>query len=224
MALMAGVAASSFPAAAGEYFLVVNVVKDINADRSHVKAVFDERIVLKGSEAEAMKVYLVGCRSREACEAELGNLQLYHFTLTHAGMSAYVLGYHLGLELAGWRQQGGKWISSMAFCDENLPLHIVMEDQELWKSEVVPLPLMRMLPELYDGTRLARDAEIFGIGLHRAIMNGNAHHEAWCRRGLEECRKKKQLVDCTLRDAEESSESYSDDDQDDEHVLPLEEE
>ena len=148
--VMAVTGAVGFPADAAQYFLVVNTATDLSPDQSSVRLGSEKWISLKGSVEEAMKRYTWRCPSRESFEAELGMLRIIRFTLTHAGMSAHFLGY-LRFELRGWRQSTrGTWSTFSARIRGDLPLHIVFQEEVLWKSEQVPMPDAARLLELRD--------------------------------------------------------------------------
>ena len=49
----------------------------------------------------------------------------------------------------------GTWSTFSARIRGDFPLHIVLEDEELWKSELVPLPGLSMLAEVYDAEHAA---------------------------------------------------------------------
>ena len=150
---MAAMNAVGLPAVAAEYFLVVNTATDMSPDQSSVRLGSEKWISLKGSVEEAMKRYTWRCPSRESFEAELGMLRIIRFTLTHAGMSAHFLGY-LRFELRGWKQTPrGTWRSYSARIRGDLPLHIELAGQALWKSEQVAMPDVASLLEVYDAER-----------------------------------------------------------------------
>ena len=136
--------------AAAEYFLVVNTEKDFSDDLRVVRLGSQPWISLKGSVDEAIKRYTWRWPRREALEGEVGMLQLFRFTLTHVGMSAYYLGY-LRFELRGWRQSSsGTWSTFEARFRGDLPMQIVVQGEELWKAEEVPMPDVVRLLELHD--------------------------------------------------------------------------
>ena len=150
---MAGTGAGGFPPEAAEYFLVVNTVSDLSPDQRSVRVGVGSEpwISLKGSPQEAIQRYALRVPSRVAFEEEVafGNLQLIRFSLTHAGMSAYFLGY-LRIELRGWRQYWGKWFSFSARAKADLPLNIFEGDVALWTSQEEPLPDSAILLDLHD--------------------------------------------------------------------------
>ena len=141
---------AQFPPRAAEYYVVVNPARDVS-EEGYVRLGAERWISLKGSPRDAMQRYVWRCGSRESLEAELGNLQLIRFTLTHAGHSACVLGY-LRFELRGWRKSTrGTWSTFSARVRGDLPLHIIFqEDVVLWTSEQVPMPDAARLLELHD--------------------------------------------------------------------------
>ena len=149
--IMAGTGAGGFPPEAAQYFLVVNTVSDLSSDHRSVRVGSEPWISLKGSPQEAIKRYVWRVPSRVAFEEEVafGNLQLIRFSLTHAGMSAYFLGY-LRIELRGWRQYWGKWFSFSARVKADLPLNIFEGDVALWTSQEEPLPDSAILLDLHD--------------------------------------------------------------------------
>ena len=149
--IMAGTGAGGFPPEAAQYFLVVNTVSDLSSDHRSVRVGSEPWISLKGSPQEAIKRYVWRVPSRVAFEEEVafGNLQLIRFSLTHAGMSAYFLGY-LRIELRGWRQYWGKWFSFSARAKADLPLNIFEGDVALWTSQEEPLPDSAILLDLHD--------------------------------------------------------------------------
>ena len=142
--------APPFPVEAAEFFLVVNPDSDMTSDQSVVKMGVQNFISLKGDFSEALKRYVWRCQSREALVAELGKLRMLRFTLTHAGMSAFYLGY-LRFELRSWRQCArGLWHTMGARVRGDLLVRIVLDGVELWTSQFVPMPPAAMLCELYD--------------------------------------------------------------------------
>ena len=150
-AVMAGFA--GFPAVAAQYYLVVNKAADLSSDHTSVRVGLEPWISLKGSPQEAIKRYVWRVPSRVAFEEEVafGNLQLIRFSLTHAGMSAYVLGYlPLRIELRGWRQCWGKWYSSSARVRADLPLNMLEGAVALWTAHEEALPDSAILLDLHD--------------------------------------------------------------------------
>ena len=151
--IMAGTGAGGFPPEAARYFLVVNMVSDLSSDHRFVRVGSEPWISLKGSPQEAIKRYVWRVPSRVAFEEEVafGNLQLIRFSLTHAGMSAYFLGYlRLRIELRGWRQCWGKWFSSSARVRADLPLNMLEGAVALWTSQEEALPDSAILLDLHD--------------------------------------------------------------------------
>ena len=148
---MAAMNAVGLPAVAAEYFLVVNTATDMSPDQSFVRLGSQKWIRLKGSVEEAIKVYTWRCPSRVSFEAELDRLRIIRFTLTHAGMSAQFLGYLRRLKLRDWRRSTrGTWSTFSARIRGDLPLHIVFQEEVLWKSEQVLMPDAARLLELHD--------------------------------------------------------------------------
>ena len=163
--IMAGTGAGGFPPEAAQYFLVVNTVSDLSSDHRSVRVGSEPWISLKGSPQEAIKRYVWRVPSRVAFEEEvaLGKLQLIRFSLTHTGMSAYVLGYlPLRIELRGWRQCWGKWYSSSARVRSDLPLNMLEGAVALWTSHEEALPGSAILLDLHDA-------------VHAVVAQGDAY-------------------------------------------------
>ena len=108
---------------------------------------------LKGSVEGAIRRHAWRC-GREAFEEELGGLRCLRCTLTHAGVSAYYLGY-LRIELRDWRQDPirGTWSSSGARFVGDLPVRVAVQGDELWRTEAVRLPDAATCLGIYDSER-----------------------------------------------------------------------